>query len=84
MDLKHLQEQVVLQEARALELGMANPSPTLLEELRYALQEVNTLRDELPGVNGTSILRARADSVYAELNGITSRWGGRTCTCNAA
>jgi hypothetical protein len=84
MDLKMLQEQVVLQEARALELGMANPTPGLIEELRYALQEVNTLRDKLPGVNGTSILRARADSVYAELSGITARWGDVTCNCNAA
>ena len=84
MDLSNLQAQVVLQEARALELGMANPTPSLSEELRYALLEVNTLLGILPEVNGTSALRARADSVYAELMGITSRWDGVPCACSAA
>lgn len=84
MDLMQLQERVVLQEARALELGMANPTPSLTEELRYALQEVNALRGSIPAVNGTSVLRARADAVYAELMGIYARWGDVTCGCAAA
>ena len=84
MDLKNLQEQVVLQEARALELGMANPSPHLLEELRYSLHDVNALRGMLPGDNGTRALRARADSVCAELMGLMARWDGTPCPCAAA
>lgn len=84
MDLKRLHEQLVLQEARALDLGMANPSPSLIEELRYALQEVNTLRESLPAVNGTSVLRARADSVCAELMGLYAQWRNVRCTCRAA
>jgi hypothetical protein len=77
MDLKRLQEQVVLLEARALELGMANPSPHLLDELSYSLHDVNALRALLPGGGVTHVLRARADSVYAELLGIQSRWTTR-------
>lgn len=84
MDLKELQEQVVQQEARALELGMANPSPGLLEELRYSLHDVNRLRDQLPGINGTCALRARADSVYAVLQSLLTQWGGHPCPCKAA
>ncbi len=84
MDLKELQEQVVQQEARALELGMANPSPHLLEELRYSLRDLDILLGQLPGNNGTRILRARADSVYAELMGLTARWNGAVCHCAAA
>jgi hypothetical protein len=83
MDLKELQEQVVQQEARALELGMANPTPHLLEELRYSLRDLDLLRGQLPGNNGTRILRARADSVYAEVQGILCRWDGTTCSCAA-
>jgi len=84
MDLDYLQEQVVQQEARALELGMANPSPNLLEELRYSLHDVNRLREMLPANNGTRALRARADSVYAELIGLRDQWAKVQCTCRAA
>lgn len=84
MDLNQLREQVVLQEARALELGMANPSPHLLEELQYSLHDVNVLRGNLPGVGDTSALRARADAVYAELMGLQARWSGAKCACTAA
>ena len=84
MDLSTLREQLVLLEARALELGMANPSPHLLEELRYSLHDVTILRDQLPRVNGTHALCARADTVYAEFHGIQSRWNGVGYGCTAA
>ena len=77
MDLKRLQEQVVLLEARALELGMANPSPHVLDELRYSLHDVNALRALLPGSGITRVLRARADSIYAELSSIHAHWTAR-------
>lgn len=83
MDLMHLQEQLVLLEARALELGMASPTPHLLEELRYCLHDVTLLQGHLPKVNGTSALRARADSVYAEIQGLMVRWDGTVCSCAA-
>lgn len=84
MDLKQLREQVVLQEARALDLGMAAPSPDLLEELRYSLHDVNRLRDQLPEDNGTRALRARIDVVYAEIQSLMAQWAGAKCTCRAA
>jgi len=85
--MEALREQLVLHEARALELGMAARSPHLLEELRYELRDLNLLRAKLArsGSMDVSELRVRADSVYAELCGLMVKYRNLTCPhCRAA
>lgn len=89
--MESLREQLVLHEARALELGLAARSPHLLEELRYELRDLNVLRAKLAQSTSTdaSELQHRAGSVYAEICGLvtkyTAKYRNPTCPhCKAA
>lgn len=89
--MESLREQLVLHEARALELGLAVRSPHLLEELRYELRDLNLLRAKLAQSAGMDVseLQYRANSVYAEICGLitkyTAKYRNPSCPhCKAA